>query len=145
MSSCIPDIFNSLQEIAWHFGSHGVNGECCKDISFVEYMALRKTCESNHVSVQEIGNALNFTKSGATRIIDRLEDKGYVKREHSPIDGRVCCITTTTKGKNAIKEIDQKYTAYLENALKDIEPQKVEQIKDMLEIMVKVVQQKQDI
>ncbi len=145
MNKYISDIYNSLQEIAWHFGSHGVNGECCGDLSFVEYMALKKVYEKNELSVQEIGNALNFTKSGATRIIDRLEDKGYAVREHSLTDGRVCCIAITDKGKEAIKEISQKYTTYLEDALKEVSPLKINEIKDILEILLRAVQQKEAI
>ncbi len=139
MNPYIPEIYDSLQEIAWHFGSHGINGECCGDLSFVEYMALKRIYEKSELSVQDIGNALNFTKSGATRIIDRLEDKEYAAREHSPTDGRVCCIAITDKGKEAIKEISQKYTKYLEDALKEVDTQKINEIKDILEILLKAV------
>ena len=61
------------KEIAWHIGNHGLNGECRGDLSLVEFMALKIACENKDFSIQEIGSTLNFTKSGATRIIDRLE------------------------------------------------------------------------
>jgi DNA-binding MarR family transcriptional regulator len=83
MKNRISDIYNLLQELAWHFGDHGINGECCEDLSLCEFMALKVAYENNNISIQEIGSAINFTKSGATRIIDRLENKGYVKRERS--------------------------------------------------------------
>lgn len=142
MNKCMSDIYNSLQEIAWHFSGHGVNGECCGDLSFVEYMALKNAYEKNDLSVQEIGNALNFTKSGATRIIDRLEEKGYLNRKQSLSDGRVCCLEITLKGKEAIKEISQKYTLYLEDVLKDVEAQKIDEIKNTLGILLKALRQK---
>ncbi|MFZ3130456.1 MAG: MarR family transcriptional regulator [Desulfosporosinus sp.] len=138
----IPDIYNYLQEIAWHFGNHGINGECCGDLSLVEFMALKKASEDKDLSIQEIGSTLNFTKSGATRIIDRLENKGYVTREHSLLDGRVCCVAATAKGKEVTTNISEKYTVYLDEMLKDLEPQMFENIKDVLEILVKAVRQK---
>ena len=141
MDKWIPDIYDSLQEIAWHFGSHGINGECCGDLSFVEFMALKKVYENADNSIQEIGNMLNFTKSGATRIINRLENKGYVARESSPIDGRVCCVSITAKGIEAILRIMENYTIYLEDVLKEFEPQNLEQIRDALEMLVNAVQQ----
>lgn len=141
MNNGIPDIYNSLQEIAWHFGSHGINGECCDDLSFVEYMALKKVHGNNEPSIQEIGNALNFTKSGATRIITRLENKGYVTRKNSPMDGRVCCVSITAKGGEAISRIMDNYTAYLEGILKEYDSQKVDQIRNTLEMLVKAVQE----
>ena len=142
MNRAIPDLYDSLQEIAWYFGSHGINGECCGDLSFVEYMALKKACDKNEITVQKIGNALNFTKSGATRIVDRLEGKGYVAREHSHTDGRVCCLTITPKGKKAIKEISQKYTLFLQDVLKEFEPQKIDEIENALKILLKALRQK---
>ena len=142
MNKNIQDIYNSLQEIAWHFGSHGINGECCGDLSLVEFMALKKVYKNADNSIQEIGNALNFTKSGATRIINRLENKGYVVRENSPIDGRVCCVSITVKGSEEMKNILDKYTIYLEDVLNELEPQTIEHINDVLEVLVKAVQRK---
>jgi DNA-binding MarR family transcriptional regulator len=141
MNKNISELYNLLQEIAWHFGSQGFNGECCKDLSLVEYMALKKIYEYNKLSIQDVGNALNFTKSGATRIIDRLESKGYVLRKRSPKDGRVCCAVITDKGKEVIIETIKNYTSYLEDVLKEFESQKVEGIKDSLEILVNAIQQ----
>jgi len=103
-------------------------------------MALKKVNRNHEFSIQEIGSAINFTKSGATRIIDRLENKGYVAREHSPIDGRICCVSITSKGTEAISRIMEKYTVYLENVLKEFEPQNVEHIRDALEMLVNAVQ-----
>lgn len=135
MNNNIPIIYDMVQDIAWHFGSHGINGECCGDLSFVEYMALKKVSEANEMTIQEIGNVLNFTKSGSTRIIDRLEEKGYVIRRHSPADGRVCCVGVTVKGKTEVESITEKYTQYLRKVLKNLDVQKVEQIKNALELL----------
>ena len=140
MNNYIPIIYDTVQEIAWHFGSHGINGECCGDLSFVEYMALKKTCEANEITIQEIGSALNFTKSGATRIIDRLEEKGYVTRRHSPADGRICCVDVTAKGKAAVAEIAKKYTEYLEKSMKNFDVHKVKQIKDALVLLADAIE-----
>lgn len=139
MNENIPDIYNSLQEIAWHFGSHGVNGACCGDLSFVEYMALKSIHENNECSVQSIGQKMNFTKSGATRIINRLEDKGYVVRQNSPVDGRICCVSITDKGTKAILQIAENYTSYLDEVLKDLEPLTVEQIRTSMDILLMAV------
>jgi DNA-binding MarR family transcriptional regulator len=135
MNNDIPLIYDMVQDIAWHFGSHGINGECCGDLSFVEYMALKKACEANEITIQEIGSALNFTKSGATRIVNRLEQKGYVTRRHSPADGRICCIDVTAKGKTAVTEIAMKYIEYLNKSLKNLNEQKIKQIKDVLSLL----------
>jgi len=137
MNKNISDIYNFLQEIAWHFGNHGFEGQCCEDLSLVEFMALKAAYENDNFSIQEIGSALNFTKSGATRIIDRLENKGYVKRERSLTDGRVCCVPVTDKGTQLISKIIKKDTNYVEELLQDLEPQMVDNIKTTLEILIR--------
>lgn len=143
MNKNILDIYNLIQELSWHFGNHGFNGECCGDLSLVEFMALKKVQESNEITIQEVGNTINFTKSGASKIIDRLENKGHVVRMNSPIDGRVCCVLTTEKGKKTVAGIIENYTSYLDNVLKEINPQKVDQIKETLKILVDALQKNQ--
>lgn len=140
MNENIPDIYNMIQELSWHFGNHGLNGECCGDLSLVEFMALKKINECKEITIQEVGNAINFTKSGASKIIDRLENKGYVIRMNSPIDGRVCCVLTTEKGIETLAGIINYYTLNLNNILKGIEPQKVDQIRESLIVLVDALQ-----
>lgn len=140
MNENIPDIYNMIQELSWHFGNHGFNGECCGDLSLVEFMALKKINECKEITIQEVGNAINFTKSGASKIIDRLENKGYVIRMNSPIDGRVCCVLTTEKGIETLAGIINYYTLNLNNILKGIEPQKVDQIRESLIVLVDALQ-----
>ncbi len=130
------DIYNLIQELSWHFGAHGINGECCGDLSLVEYMALKKIKESENITVQEMGNALNFTKSGASKIIDRLENKGYVAREISSIDGRVCYVNPTAKGAETASEIVRKYSDFVYEMLKELDTSRVGNIKSVLEILV---------
>ncbi|MCH3964613.1 MAG: MarR family transcriptional regulator [Clostridium sp.] len=143
MNKNIPDIYNLIQELAWHFGNHGFNGECCKDLSLVEFMALKKIQESDTITIQEIGNALNFTKSGASKIINRLEDKGYVIREISSIDGRVCCVNVTTKGIEIIKNIIEEYSIYVDEMLKEFDSDTIENIKSVLKILTIAAQKKE--
>ncbi len=140
MNSNIPDIYNLLQEIAWHFGNRGFDGNCCEDLSLVDFIALKKIYENPNASIQEIGKTLNFTKSGATRIIDRLEKKGYVARVRSTADGRVCCAPITGKGSEVIKRIIERNTCDLDEKLKDLDPEIFEEIKGVLEILLKAVQ-----
>ncbi|MEL7568631.1 MAG: MarR family transcriptional regulator [Dehalobacterium sp.] len=139
MNKHIPDIYNLIQELSWHFGSHGLDGECCGDLSLVEFMALKKAYENEELSIQEIGNAVSFTKSGATRIIDRLENKGYVVRKRSPVDGRICCVILTDKGIGVVSKIMEKNTAYVEEMLKDLDSEAVKNVKSVLEILVNSV------
>lgn len=140
MSKEIAEIYKSIQELSWRFGNHGFNGECCGDLSLVEFMALKSIRENNQITIQEVGNALNFTKSGASKIIDRLESKGYASREHSPIDGRVCCVSITRKGNETVSTIMKNYTEYLNTVLKEFEPETIQAIGHTLAVLVNALQ-----
>jgi len=113
----ISDLSRSLIEIAWHFGPKGLNGECCEDISMPEFIALDKISNTRYCPVQEIGQRLGFTKSGATRIVNRLEKKGYVHKMTSSDDARVCCVVITTSGEKVIKDADERYLEKLNQLL----------------------------
>lgn len=143
MHENIPDIYNSLQELAWHFGNHGINGECCGNLPLVEFMALKRAYERKDCSIQDIGNYLGFSKSGATRILDRLEKKGYVRRLRSSSDGRVCCVTLTNQGIDILTKTKEQYAIFLTEILKGLEQHKVDQIKLALENLLEAVRRDQ--
>ncbi len=136
MNNNISDIYNLIQELSWYFGNQGFDGKCCDDLSLVEFMAVKKIFHVEGITIQEIGNALNVTKGGASKIIDRVESKGYVLRKRSSIDGRVCCVGITDKGVEAIKRIEKQYTDYVGKMLKDYETDMVLDIKRIMETLV---------
>jgi DNA-binding MarR family transcriptional regulator len=95
-------------------------------------MALKRIIEADEISVQEVGNQLNITKSGATKIINRLEQKGYVAKKNSAADGRVCCLRATDNGNQIINRIISKNTLYLEKILKPLDPNTITEIEAAL-------------
>lgn len=140
MNNNISDVYNLIQDLSWYFGNQGFSGDCCcEDLSLIEYMALKKAYENKNMTILSIGNELNITKSGASKIVNRLEKKGYIIRIQSPLDGRVCCVRISEKAKSVINKIEQKYVEYLENILKDLDSEKVDNIKESLYILVDLV------
>ena len=144
MNKNITDIYNLIQELSWHFGNHGFNGECCRDLSLAEFMALKKIRESDNITIQEIGNALNYTKSGASKIVDRIESKGYILREISSIDGRVCCVLPTSKGTEILNSINEEYSVYVDDMLRDFDSDTIKNIKSVLELLASSVLKSQN-
>ena len=136
MNKNISDIYNLIQELSWYFGNQGFDGSCCGDLSLVEFIALKNVHDKNNSTIKEIGNALNITKSGASKIIDRLESKGYVVRKQSPRDGRVCCVGITDKGSDAIEQIVERYTDYVGEMLKGFEADSIETIRNTLDMLI---------
>ena len=69
-------------------------------ISSVWYEALLRLGRSPelHLPVNELGEALELTSGGATRLVDRLEEKGYVERTACPTDRRIWWVGLTDLG-----------------------------------------------
>ena len=107
--SGISDISRSLIEIAWYFGPKGLHGECCENLTMPEFIALDKVSTTSHCAVQDVGYSLGFTKSGATRIVNRLEKKGYVQKVKSHEDARVCCVEITKSGERVLSSANSRY------------------------------------
>lgn len=105
----ISSLSRSLIEIAWHFGPKGLNGECCENLTMPEFIALDKVSTRSNCAVQDVGNSLGFTKSGATRVVNRLEKKGYVRKIKSHDDARVCCVEITKSGEGVLSSADSRY------------------------------------
>ena len=96
-----------LREIVWRFGSQGANGNCCGNLSIQEMKALRTVADHTDCSMQNLAKALELTKSGATRIVDRLQKKQMVQRRRNAADGRVCCVLLTAAGADMIAQADR--------------------------------------
>lgn len=125
------EIGSMLAAIAWHFGPRGLNGECCEDLSLPEFIALDKVSSTRNCSVQEVGQSLGFSKSGATRVVNRLEKKGYIKKRKSREDGRVCCIEPTDKGREMLRMADLRYQQQFEELLSRFPSESRQKVKEV--------------
>lgn len=142
MDNNILEIYSLIQDLSWYFGNQGFNGECCENLSLVEYMALKKVCKIEDITIQEIGVALNITKSGVSKVIDRLEEKNHVLRVQSTQDGRVCCVHPTEKGLNTVEKVSYRYSEYLMEVLDSVEQDLLVNIKDVMELLYKAIREK---
>lgn len=102
-----------LNEASWLFGDRAFDGSCCEGLSFIEYQAQAGIRRAKIRSVQDIGKAIRFTKSGATRIVDRLEGQGLVRRRRSATDGRVSpCMGLLHSHKTYLYGLDRRVRAH---------------------------------
>lgn len=54
--------------------------------------------------MSDLADAVVLSRSGVTRVVDRMERTGYVKRERCPSDRRGSFATLTAKGQRALRE-----------------------------------------
>jgi DNA-binding MarR family transcriptional regulator len=124
----ISELSRSLIEIAWHFGPKGLRGECCNDLTMPEFIALEKVSTTPDCPVQVVGHSLGFTKSGATRIVNRLEQKGFIDKIKSPQDARICCVVITEKGERILRLADSRYMKQFKELLMKMPPKTASEV-----------------
>ncbi len=70
-------------------------------ITFFDVLA-QLTQAGGRLRMSELADAVLLSKSGITRLVDRMERDGLVKREHCPTDRRAMYATITSAGKRAL-------------------------------------------
>ena len=129
-----------IREIAWNFGARGLQGECCGGLLQPEFRALCLAFGRRQCTMQEIAGSIGITKSGVTRLVDRLEKKSYVKRKRSPEDGRVCCVTITPSGRALVKTISRQNKDRIDRIMAKIDPSMQAVIETAMRSFVQAIQ-----
>lgn len=105
MDEQIRQITEIIEDMSYDFGSQNMDGVCCENISHGEYRALRTVLRTDKCTMQDVAKSIAVTKSGATRIVSRLEEKKLVHRINDQNDGRVCCVQLSEEGKSLISRL----------------------------------------
>ncbi|MEE9910985.1 MAG: MarR family transcriptional regulator [Deltaproteobacteria bacterium] len=96
-----------LEDMMYNFGTHSMTGNCCENISHGEFRALRVMSRMDRCTMQDIAKSIAVTKSGATRIVSRLEEKKLARRVHDQNDARICCVRLSKEGKSLLSRITE--------------------------------------
>ena len=138
------EVAKALAEIIWELGARGLDGVCCAGLSLVEHRALGTLDGASHCTVQTLGDGASLTKSGATRLVDRLEERGMLVRERSADDGRVCCVVVTPAGRLELKEANEAFAARLEGLLSRLPAEQRTQLRQTLPALAQAVRRESD-
>jgi MarR family 2-MHQ and catechol resistance regulon transcriptional repressor len=138
-ANAAKDLSMLIREITWNFGARGLKGECCGDLSQPEFRALFLASERQQCSMQDIAKDLGFTKGGATRVVNRLEKKGYIERQRSREDGRVCCVKVTAPGSMLVKTVNREKEDRITKIMASVDPGMQEVIKTALQSFVQAM------
>jgi DNA-binding MarR family transcriptional regulator len=71
---------------------------CCHDISVTQCYALEAIVRGGTMTLGALSAHLYLDKSTASRVVDALERKGYLRRSADPADGRAVRLEATRTG-----------------------------------------------
>lgn len=133
-----------IENIMHYFGTPGSGEECCETITPGEFRALHTILHQPLCSMQDIAKKALVTKSGATRLVGRLEAKGLAHREQDKNDGRVCCVKLTGAGTSLLNRIEDQLTNRMMPILTAMDPAMREILMISLEAFLQAAHEKRE-
>ncbi len=135
----IPDLKNDLLDVAWFVRPHGQDDPCCGELSAAEARALATAAAGDCRTIQDIAGSLGVTRSGATRVVDRLEKRDLAVRCCSTLDRRCTCVELTDRGRAALVDAARCFDALLETVLAPLATADRERIETSLATLADLV------
>ena len=92
------------------------------DLTIEQFQPMKLLALSPDLSQRQLGEHCNKTPANLTRILDRLESKGLVKRQPSPHDRRSFLLALTSEGEALVQqsiEILEEFTSELLEGIND--------------------------
>ena len=91
--------------------THGV------PLRWFEPMRAVSLSNNGHLKVNEIAEALTITVGGTSKLVDRIADAGYFRRESDPRDRRVSRVVLTPTGKHKLASASKTHQKELERLI----------------------------
>ena len=105
------------------------------NISFQQFNILRiLRGAKDWITMNDIKNLMVEKSPNATRLADKLIDKGFVERKRSDADRRVVYLAITDKGTELLKTIDENQGTYME-FMDRITEKEAKQVSEILDKM----------
>jgi DNA-binding MarR family transcriptional regulator len=85
-----------------------------------EVLLVLSQRDEHRLRMSELADAALLTRSGMTRLVDRLERQGLVRRERCPVDGRGTDAVITPGGLDRLAEARPTHIAGVRRAFLDL-------------------------
>jgi DNA-binding MarR family transcriptional regulator len=122
-------INSTKRHYKWIEQQTGVNGALV--------WALWELHQSPGLKVSEIADAMAIHQSTASNLLDKLQDKGLIKRDRSAEDQRVVRLFLTRAGKSLISRVPQPARGLLQEALIKLPPESLQSLNHLLEQLLR--------
>jgi MarR family transcriptional regulator, 2-MHQ and catechol-resistance regulon repressor len=90
------------------------------NLSITEFSVLEVLYYQGKQTIQQIGNRILISSGSMTYVIDKLEQKGIIKRNDCREDRRVIHITLTAEGMDMMENIMPKYQDMVNSFFEDL-------------------------
>jgi DNA-binding MarR family transcriptional regulator len=95
---------------------------CYYDVSVTQCYAISALIRHGSITLNRLAEEMYLDKSTASRVVDSLERKGYVRRSADPSDARALSLEVTKKGRKLHSQIEDDLLAEMKKLAADIDP-----------------------
>ncbi|HEV8335889.1 MAG TPA: MarR family transcriptional regulator [Candidatus Polarisedimenticolia bacterium] len=117
------DLYAALTDLVRLYQFRDRNVICCHDVSVTQCYALQTLTRGGSMTLGALARDLLLDKSTASRVIETLERKGYVRRSSHPQDARAILIDLTAKGRVLHDRIERELLAEERGVIANLEPE----------------------
>jgi DNA-binding MarR family transcriptional regulator len=98
------------------------------DLGPSQVAALATIERHGPLAPSELAERERIKRPSATRILARLAEAGFVERIPDPTDGRSAIVTITPSGRDFVRRLRQRKTAYLARRMRNLSPEDVDSL-----------------
>ena len=122
------------RQLECHLGNMNQADCCCCGISTAQCFILVEIGRKPGISVKELAEILRVDKSGISRSVEELVQKGFVERNPSKADRRYVVLNLLPKGQARFEKIENDMYIKFKEVLEQIPEEKREQVVEALSL-----------
>jgi len=128
----LDDLVRSLNDLYRLSGSARVHADTVRvtgvSITQTGLRFLSLVQDSPRISATDLAASADVSQPTASRVLQTLENDGYVVRHQSETDGRLSHYVTTARGRTALAKVHRYHVDRLELALADASEERTKEI-----------------
>ena len=105
-------------------------------ITGMQFAVLKQVADRTAETAADLCRVLHYDTGSMTRMVDRLEEKGLIRRERSKDDRRVVSLRLTSAGRSALPRLRDTAARVLERMLAGFEEGEVDALRRYLNRMI---------
>ena len=122
------------RQLECHLGNINMSDCCCCEISKTHCFFIVEIGRKPGISIKELAEILRVDKSGISRSVEELVQKGFVERNPSKEDRRYVVLNLLPKGQARFEKIENDMYIKFKEVLEQIPEEKREQVVEALRL-----------
>lgn len=110
-------------------------------LSFTQFLALKLLGDDAALTPAELARALHYSPGALTRLLDELQDRGFLSRHPDPSDRRAVRLQLTVTGKTIRKQALKAWGVTASRAFACLSPKEQQMLHTLLTQVLDQVQQ----